>query len=81
MKKRSNTNLPKRMAPESPPIFPPTEVAAVFGSLRYAGPAKTIEELNAVPHARTEQMNNPIEAVDPTPNPSAGKPRTECSAD
>jgi hypothetical protein len=34
--------------PSNPaPPFAPTEIDAVFGSLRYDGKAKTIEEMNA----------------------------------
>lgn len=29
------------------PLFPPTDIASVSGSLRFAGPAKTIEEMDA----------------------------------
>ncbi len=29
------------------PFFPPTKIEDVFGCLKYAGPARTVEEMNA----------------------------------
>jgi hypothetical protein len=50
-------------------LFPPTQLEAVFGSLPYAGPAKTVEEMNPAPGCMIEQMNAALDAIEPAPKP------------
>lgn len=39
------------------PVFAPTRSAEVFGSLAYAGPAKTLEEMDAAVTAEAKRRN------------------------
>ncbi len=41
-------NTPDGVLLRATPAFPETSIDAVFGSLRYSGPALTIEEMDAV---------------------------------
>ena len=41
-------NTPEGVLLRATPAFPETSIDAVFGSLRYSGPALTIEEMDAV---------------------------------
>jgi AbrB family looped-hinge helix DNA binding protein len=40
-------NIDEGVLLRAAPLFAPTEIDAVFGSLRFAGKAKTIEEMDA----------------------------------
>jgi hypothetical protein len=63
MKKHRDLARKKKAVKADPALFAATTVEDVFGSLPYAGRAKTIDELNALPRRLTGQINAAVDAL------------------